>query len=282
MTTRRNVKLYNNVSLFPLKSYSGLNEEGFLVAEGARVVFTLHIKSIDAGASVNVRVFNSFSESIDFCQVLTWSSAQVGDTKRVLSDFHNLFRVELEVLNGSAEVTFGLSVYDNALTTRIENAEIQVDLNHQQQANGSYDSVRVGDGEEEMAVNPDGSINVNIVNTSVTPEVVKNKYNKITNVVDLVKTSIASHIAELGKKTYLQFISVSGDNYAEYYVEVDGVEIDLRRTSFGGPISESFEFEAYSENGLEISPGQRVEVFVEHCRPDVGSFNSRIQYLEIG
>lgn len=282
MTERRKVQLFNNVAIFKKATYSGQTTTNLQIAEGSRLVFTAYVFSIDPSAVVNLKVSTSPSVDMPFCDVMNLQATSIGHVKGVLSDFHGFIDVELEVLNGAAEVIVGMSVYDNALTTRIENAEIAVDLNHLVQSNGAYDSVRIGDGTEELAINPDGSLNVNIVNTSVTPELVKNISNKIINVAEEIRTSIVSHTAVVGKQTYLQRINVNGNNTAHYEVEINGAFVDEATTYFGSKLREQFDFVGYSENGLLIPPGQKIEVFVEHFRSDNGDFSSRIQILEIG
>jgi len=282
VTERSKVQIHNSKTIFPRKIYSSLETKYLDIKNGARIVFTMYVYSIDPGATVTAKVKTSFSEEMPFCEVLTLSSDSVKHVKGVLSDFHNFIDIDLEVVGGNAEVILGINVFDNALTTRIENAEISVDLNHDLQPNGEYDSVRVGDGTDELEINPDGSINVNIVNTLVTPEVVKPIFNKITNLVDSIRTSVVSHTAAIGKETYLQFISVSGNNIADYELEINGSVIDERNTYFGGPLSEQFDFASYSESGMLITPGEKIEVFVTHYRTEVGDFTSRIQILEIG
>jgi hypothetical protein len=281
---RSNVQIHNSKTVFPKKTYSGLNTQKLDIKNGARIVFTMYVFSIDAGASVKATIKTSFSEDMPFYEALTLNASSITHIKGVLSDFHNFVDIDLEVIGGSAEVILGMNVYDNALTTRIDNAEISVDLNHNIQNNGQYDSVRIGDGVEEVAVNPDGSINVNVVNTSVVPEVVKNISNKITNVVKEIRTSVVSHIAQIGKETYIQLISVNGDNVANYELEINENFIDQRNTYFGSPLAEQFIFNPYSDNknGFLVPEGQKIEVFVTHYREDVGNFNSRIQILEIG
>lgn len=282
MTERRKVQLYDSTVVFPKKTYTGLQESFLSITEGARIVFTMYVYSLDPGSSVTAKVKTTFSEAMPSCEVLTLTANSVQHVKGVLSDFHSFLDMELEVTSGSAEVILGLNVYDNALTTRIDNAEISVDLNHTVQTNGQYDSTRIGDGTEELAINPDGSLNVNIVNTSVIPEIVKNIFNKITNIDDLLRTSVVSHTTAVGKETYLQIVHVNGNNTADYELEIDGEVIDEITTYFGSRLDGNFEFNAYSENGLLLPEGINVEIFVTHYRPFQGDFSSRIQILEIG
>lgn len=272
---RQNVQIHNSPTLFHKSVYSGLHTAHLNIRNGARIVFTMHVFQKDVGAVIRVRVKDSFSVAMPFNEVLSWTDNGIGPTSESLFDFHQLINVELEVTGGSAEVILGMSLYDNAFET-------VVDLNAQAQPDGQYDSVRIGDGVDELAVNPDGSLNVNLVNTSVTPKVVKPVFNKITGVVQDIKTSIVSHTAIIGKKTYLQFVSMSGTNTAEYSLEINGAQVDERRTAFGSSLSEKFEFQAFNENGIEIAQGQKIEVFVKHYRPEIGDFTSRIQILEIG
>lgn len=282
MIQRDSIQIHNSKTVFKKQSYSGLTSKYLNIANGARIVFTMHIFSIDPGATVSAKVKTTFSDEMPAYEVMALTADSVGPIKGVLSDFHSLVDVDLEVANGNAEVILGINVFDNALTTRIENAEISVDINDKLQPNGNYDSVRIGDGVEILSINPDGSINVNIVDSQVVPENVKPVFNKITNVVDSIRTSVVSHTAVLGKKTYLQYISVNGNNIANYEVEIGGIVIDERSTSFGGPLAEQFELKAYSQNGMLISEGIKIEVFTTHYRQETGDFSSRIQILEVG
>lgn len=282
--SRRQVQIHNNPTLFPKATYSGSKVANLDIVNGARIVFTMYVSAIDPGAQVNISVKDSFSQAMPPSEVLSWGTDIVGHTKRVLSDFHNLMDVELSVTGGSAEVILGMSVYDNALQTRIdiENAEIDVDLNHKIQPNGTHDSVRVGDGVEELAVNPDGSINVNIVDSVIIPEVVVPTFASITGVLKDVVTTIVSYTAPIGKKTFLQMVEYGGGNTGKFWVEINNVAQRTGRTYFGGQLKDVFDYDAYSENGLELTPGDIVKLQVEHYRPASGDFEGYIQALEIG
>jgi len=278
----KKLQMFNSHVLQTRENFGGQAFSDFELVTGSRLVWALSIKTIDPGASIVVNIKNGFTRDFPFETILNITGNAAGFYKKVLTDTHNLFDVDVTVVGGNATYALGVSISDNALTTRIENAEIAVDLNHILQSNGEYDSVRIGDGVEELEINPDGSINVNIVNTSVVPEIVRPVFNKITSVVDSIRSSIVSHTASLTKQTYLQFISVSGNNIADYELEINSSVIDERNTYFGGPLSEQFEFNAYSENGMLITPGQKIEVFSTHYRSDLGDFSSRIQILEVG
>ena len=285
MAERLPVQIHNSPVLFKKQTYSpGVQTSQLRIASGARLVFTLYIFSADPGASASVRVKTTYSQDMPPCEVLSFGSNQAGQhVKRILTDFHQFVDVELEITGGNVECILGMTCFDNALSTRIENAEISADLNHILQPNGTYDSVRVGDGEYELDVLPDGSIKVNIVDTSVVPEEVKGITNAITGVLKDVPTLLNTYTAPAGKKSYLQMIECSGGNIAKYWVEINGTTQRTRRTYFGGDLNTVFDYDAYSENGFELQPGDVVTVRVEHFRPTfTGEFESFIQALEIG
>lgn len=281
---RKKVQIYNNPTIFPKNVYSGKSVEHLQMVNGARIVFTLYVFSIDPTATIKVKILDSFSSDMPVSEALSFETGSIGPVKRVLTDFHNLIDVEIEVVGGSAEFIFGLGLYDNALQTRvdIDNAEIIVDLDAKQQPNGTYDSVRIGDNEDELAINPDGSINVNVVNTSVVPEVVRTELNEISAVVKDVATLLGTFTAQLGKKTYLQMVEYGGSNIAKFWITINDTKKRVGRTYFGGSLNGNFNFYAYSENGLELKPNDVVKIYVEHYRPSSAEFETSFQVLEIG
>jgi len=273
---------YNTKTLALKENYQGSFETEFEVVTGSRLVFALTVTSIDPGASVVMVIENGFTVDFPYEQVLDLTASVPGYTKKVLTDIHNFFKVTFTVVGGNATFAAGVSVADNAMTTRIDNAEIHVDLNAQVQSNGQYDSVRIGNQLYELAINPDGSINANIVNTSVEPELIKNYFNRITNLSNNSLTNLIQHITPADKKSYLQRIHVGGQNVAAYEVFVNGVQKDEGRTYFGGQLCKEFNFDGYSENGYEIDPSTAILVKVIHFRPFVSDFHGRIQMLELG
>lgn len=281
---RKKVQIYNNPTIFPRKVYSGKTVEHLQMINGARIVFTLFVFGMDEGAIVRAKVKDSFSVDLPTSEALSFETGSIGPVKRVLTDFHNLIDVEIEVIGGNAELIFGLGLYDNALQTRmeIENAEISVDLNAELQPNGTYDSVRIGDDQDELAINPDGSINVNIVNTSPLPEIVRTQLNEVSGVLKDVETLIGTFLAKTGIKSYLQKIEYGGSNIGKFWVNINNEKIKVGRTYFGGQLKDEFSFSAYSENGLELEEGDQVKIYVEHYRPFSGDFEACFQVLEIG
>lgn len=139
------------------------------------------------------------------------------------------------------------------------------------------DSVRVSDGTDELAINPDGSINFVMIQAN--PGVLKSSYGEITSVAAGVLTTIQSYTAPLVGTTYLQLVSVSGTNVAEYRVLRQASIADKKRTYFGGNLNADLMFAGGT--GIPLDPGDTVTVRVIHSRPDVGDFNSRIQVIEV-
>ena len=210
---QKKLQMFNSKVLLQEKSFLGSSKSDFELVTGSRLVFALSIQSIDPGASIVITVNNGFTIDFPFENILTFGGSAVGFVKRVLTDVHNLFDIEAIVVGGNANFALGVSISDNALTTRIDNAEIAVDLNHMMQANGTYDSVRLGDGVNQAIFNPDGSFNVNIVQTSILPEVQKNFPNEILNVPKNILTNIISYSAPSiasGKRAFVQRINAGG------------------------------------------------------------------------
>ncbi|NJO48135.1 MAG: hypothetical protein HC840_00305 [Leptolyngbyaceae cyanobacterium RM2_2_4] len=137
------------------------------------------------------------------------------------------------------------------------------------------------DDGDELEVNPDGSINVNIIN-STGSNVVKNTYAEASAVPSGVETTIVTYMVPLIlTSALLQRVSASGENVGRFQVFVNGVVVDTRRTYYGGDFNTYFEFATSSADGYSLAPGDIVLVKILHDRAFSGSFQARIQALEI-
>lgn len=165
------------------------------------------------------------------------------------------------------------------------NAELEVQLSHKdgdQHTGDVHDSVRVGDGVDEMAVNTDGSINVNIVNgASGPPEEIRFKFSVALAVPSGSETSIVTYTVPAGKTSRLNRVTFSGENVATYNLYVSGVLQERSRTHFGADLGGTMEFFGSNKEGPLYVTGTIIDLKVLHTRPMIGSFNGRIQVLEI-
>lgn len=146
------------------------------------------------------------------------------------------------------------------------NANVEVDA-----ADGDNIAVHDSDG-NELKINPDGSINTNIV---VTTGTILSFFNEISSVASGINTPILTYTVPLGKTDLLEQIEVSGTNIAAYEVYLNSTIFARKRTYFGSSLNELFTF-----SGYKLLAGDTVVVKVLHNRPDVGDFESRIQVIE--
>lgn len=165
---------------------------------------------------------------------------------------------------------------DGSVNIGSVNAELEVQLDH---SGPNPDSVQIGDGEDLLVINPDGSININAVPNSTSSLLISTS-NEITSVAAETPTNIVTYTAPVDKLSFLHKIFVSGNNTAEYKIKLNGDIIDIRRTYFGNSLNETFDFSGASKGKL-LTPGDIINVEVEHSRPYVGNFNARIQSIEI-
>lgn len=129
------------------------------------------------------------------------------------------------------------------------------------------DSIKIGDGTGDfLAINPDGSINVNVTQSSGT---VKNEYDEVTGVASGVTTVILNYIAP--SITKLISCDFSGTNIAMYSLYINGI-LSAKKYTYWCNFNERFDF----DGGLVLDPGDIVSIEVLHMRPDVGDFNSNI------
>lgn len=144
----------------------------------------------------------------------------------------------------------------------------------------SKDNVAIHDSDgDELEINTDGSINVSTV---VSPNVTGlKKYNEVSSVASGVETTIATHTALGGRRTFLQKVSASGDNVSKYRIKVNGTTIDLKRTMFGEDLNCEFIFDGEINPGYEVSVGDVITVTAIHTRPGTSDYNAKIQYIEV-
>lgn len=170
---------------------------------------------------------------------------------------------------------------DGSIDIGTVNAELEVQLSHQnnvQDPGDIADSVQIGDGVEILQVNPDGSINVNIVLAG--NGVSKNIYNEVSSVASSTTTSIVTYTVPLGKKATLNLVEFTGSNIGTYEVRVNGSNIAKKRTWFNGNMSGEFNFSSFPNHGIILSAGDIIRLRVTHDRPMVGDFEGRILLVE--
>lgn len=198
------------------------------------------------------------------------------------ADAKRVTLVNLDGTQNSPENPLYVQLSDGSINIGTVNAELEVQLSHKANdpdAGDVADSVRIGDGVEEMAINPDGSINAVVV-PSTSSALIKSTFNSVSSVPTSVSTLIHSLVVPASPVTFLHKIFVSGQNIATFQVKINSITVDLKRTYFGGSLDLVFDF-SNGSSGLKLSTGDLVEVFVEHQRPMVADFNARIQTVEV-
>lgn len=277
MAAENTLRVYETRTLFAKDSFTGNGVETLQVITGSRLLITLLVDSIDPGATVNLFVDNNFTNDGTFDTIETISLSAATRVKRVLSDFHNLFNFRYTVVGGSASFKVGISSFDNALSTRIDNAIIEVDLHHTVDVNGRFDSVRIGDGVDLLEINPDGSLNV-VVGEDTDEEPI-NVFEESLAIPNGANTTLMIYVVPVSKTLFLSRIDVSGENIARYEVYIDGDLIARKRSYFGDSLNQTFEFGLSSRRGLQVEAGETITIKVLHGRPFSGAFEARLQGL---
>jgi hypothetical protein len=122
-----------------------------------------------------------------------------------------------------------------------------------------------------------GSLNVNIPLIGNTLSL----YNEITSVVSGVLTTINTYIVPVGKTFYLNKVEVSGNNLAEYSVKFNST-VNAKKYTWYGNFNEKFDYITGGNNqGYQLVTGTMVTITTIHNRSFVGSFNARIQGIEV-
>ena len=163
------------------------------------------------------------------------------------------------VYEGQVLYGYSFDIYSGKF---VKNPKVDVAIN----------DVTIADSDgDQLQVNPDGSLNVNIVSTG---QQLKSYFFEIDNVATGVTEELCSYTPTA--PVYLQKIEFSGTNIATFELYVDGIMQDKKLTYFSGNLGGVFEF----NQGLNIAAGEEIQVRVYHNRPDPGEFNARMQILE--
>ena len=166
---------------------------------------------------------------------------------------------------------------DGSINIETVNANLSVFLTHLDNfpvAGDIFDSIRIGDGVDLLEIEPDGSINVNVLGNIAGNS--KNFFNVITSVPIASQTTIITYTVPLATTADLFRIEVTGTNIATYSFYVNDILQGVRRTWFGGNISERFEFLP----AMSYPSGTVITIKAEHNRPDPCQFEARIQLAE--
>ena len=182
------------------------------------------------------------------------------------------------------ENPFQVQLSDGSINIGTVNADVDVQLTDKESALGEndYDIVRIGDGEDQLAVNPDGSINVNLIQSPPNVERSLNIYDEALSVVSGSETLIVNFNANVSTKKYsIQRVEFTGEQIAIYRLYVNGQNIATKRTHHGSGLSGTFEFIGGSQEGIFLATGDLVELKVLHNRVSAGDFEGRIQIFEV-
>lgn len=142
------------------------------------------------------------------------------------------------------------------------------------------DAIQIGDGTNRLSVNPDGSINV-VAESSGSVKNLVNTYNEVNSVPSATPTNLVTYMVPIGKTAILERASVSGENIARFDIQINSITLDTKRTFFGR-LNEDFNFSSPDVFGTPLIAGDVVLIVVIHNRPDLGSFEGRIQVVEVG
>lgn len=273
------LKLYESgIYLDARQAPAGDALERFRILSGSRIVVTYEVKDLGTASEVQFSLKNTFSEDSPYLEVDSAALNAPGRVQRVVSDFTQLFEISATVVGGQAQYVVGISVFDNAGLTRIENAQIAVDLSDITDSEGHFDSVRVGDGTGTyLKINPDGSISVVLIPDGSAEPI--NVYGESTGVLQGVETTLVTYTVPVGKIAYLHRVECSGENIARYQITLNAVVFATRRTHHGSGLTTDFEFTGPDSGSCVLQPGDTVEVLTLHNRPFSGDFEARAQFL---
>lgn len=271
------LQVNNQLRLYETRTFlkgSSSAVERFYVTSGSRMLVTLKVLSADLGATVTLTVGNTFDVDTGYDTLDTFPVTGVGLVKRIYSDFHNQFELSVNVSGGNADYRVAVSLFDNSGTTRIENAQLAVDLSDIADTLGHFDSVRIGDGTGPyLDINPDGTINIG----DPVDESPLSLYDESPAVPTGTAAPILTYVVPNDKVAFLYRAEASGENVARYQVLVNDEVIATRRTHHGSGLTTEFTFLTFNKKTIVLQPGDVIKLVALHNRPTAGDFEARIQ-----
>jgi hypothetical protein len=108
----RRLRQHETTLLVKAEDQSGSTSEKFAIITGSRIIITLQVIEISVGAEITVDVLNGFTNSLEFQNILSITSQESGVIKKAISNFHNLFELEINVSGGQASYAIGITVAD--------------------------------------------------------------------------------------------------------------------------------------------------------------------------
>jgi hypothetical protein len=137
----------------------------------------------------------------------------------------------------------------------------------------THSSIRVSDGVDDLAVNPDGSINVAVVSATNLPGL-NILYTESLSVASGIETTIATVTAPTGGMR-ISRIDVSGDNITLYRLKIGTSTIGARRSSIGD-MNQAFLFQDFNR-GLFLNAGTTLTLTAIHSSDSLASFQVTVQ-----
>lgn len=121
-----------------------------------------------------------------------------------------------------------------------------------------------------------GALDVNVVSggfSVIGTELTK--YQEVLDVPTGIATTVVSYTVPSLNTLFLDHVSSSGDNVAQFKVQVAGNTVATKRSHFTN-FNVEFDFDTGMDQGLLLSGGSILEVSVLHSRPAVGNFNTSL------
>lgn len=194
---------------------------------------------------------------------------------------------------------------DAQVTATIGTVDVIIDA-------ASGDNIKISDGVDTLAVNPDGSINVIVqditlsalndsirlgdgvalttttalgskvgLDVSIINKTSIYRFNQINAVPSGILTSIISYTVPVAMNLRLQKIFCSGDNISKYSVYINAILIDINRTFFGSELNTVFNYIGSDNIGYQLVSGDIIEVKVIHNRPSISDYNAKIHLIGV-
>lgn len=276
------LNLFETRALFDLATRGAGSYEVRIAPQSNSMFSTLFLSAIDAGTTITVDYRESTTgdeegEDYIIASHTIPTAGPTGVNKLTVAPHHNKPRLEVTITGGTARfgvyvtsvssfaVDFSQAlVHDGAVINLINSGGLMPSI---------YDP---SDGKAYLARGTHGVLDVNVVTPGTVTGTQKAIFSQAIAVAISATATVGSYTVPTGKSAKLQKIKVGGENIATFTVYKNSILINILRTGH----TKYSHVEDYLPAGLTLAAGDLIEVKVFNYRPDVGSFETLIQYLE--
>lgn len=128
----------------------------------------------------------------------------------------------------------------------------------------------------------EGPIDVIVVDPDISgPYTVQNIFSQALAVAGGSTQTVVSYTVPSGYKSFLVRAQFGGQNIATYSLLKNSATFDMRRTYYGGGLSQSLEYTCPPRAGYQLNAGDTIAIQVNNFESSVADFEGSIYIIQV-